>query len=320
MKAKNILTGSLLGAAALLAMAVQAGPDRDLHINGHFRGAARGYSPAPGWTLTPDGGNAKILPGFKPGKFRLEIIASPDRPQSVVSDLHPFFGNTIEIKADICGRGYASFGYEAFDQSGQQLIARENQTFTLSTGAEQQFKRYFNVTDQARFIRVRLTAERGSVGIFRDVEAELKYIAAAPPSGTIAAPPPPGTVAAPPPPGTVAAPPPPPPPVEVSAPTLQHQQYFELKTLRPVEHFQTLLPVRGEIRFKLQNYPLRRQYWTVVRYDASVCRISSRLDRDRIPPFRVDKTEFEVKALRPGDTTIELACGRKRVYVRVSVR
>ena len=313
------LMASAICSAILISMTVQADHDRDLHINGHFRGAARGYSPAPGWTLTPDGGNAKILPGFKPGKFRLEIIASPDRPQSVVSDLHPFFGNTIEIKADISGRGYVSFGYEAFDQSGQQLIARENQTFTLSTGAEQQFKRYFNVTDQARFIRVRLTAERGSVGIFRDVEAELKYIAAAPPSGTIAAPPPPGTVAAPPPPGTVAAPPPPP-PVEVSAPTLQHQQYFELKTLRPVEHFQTLLPVRGEIRFKLQNYPLRRQYWTVVSYDARICRISSRIDRDRIPPFRVDKTEFEVKALRPGDTTIELACGRKRVYVRVSVR
>ena len=311
MKAKNILTGSLLGAAALLAMAVQAGPDRDLHINGHFRGAARGYSPAPGWTLTPDGGNARILPGFKPGKFRLEIIASPNRAQSVVSDLHPFFGNTIEIKADISGRGYASFGYEAFDQSGQQLIARENQNCTLSGGTEQKFKRYFNVTDQARFIRVRLTAETGSSAIFRDVEAELKFIPGAPPAGTIAAPPPP--------PGTVAAPPPPP-PVEVSVPTLQHHQYFELKALRPVEHFQTLLPVRGEIRFKLQNYPLRRQYWTVVRYDASVCRISSRLDRDRIPPFRVDKTEFEVKALRPGDTTIELACGRKRVYVRVSVR
>ena len=311
MKAKNILTGSLLGAAALLAMAVQAGPDRDLHINGNFRGAARGYSPAPGWTLTPDGGNGRILPGFKPGKFRLEIIASPNRAQSVVSDLHPFFGNTIEIKADISGRGYASFGYEAFDQSGQQLIARENQNCTLSGGAEQQFKRYFNVTDQARFIRVRLTAERGSVGIFRDVEAELKYIAAAPPSGTIAAPPPPGTVA---------APPPPPPPVEVSAPTLQHHQYFELAALRPVEHFQTRLPVRGEIKFKLQNHPIRRQYWTVVSYDGRICRISSRIDRDRIPPFRVDKTEFEVKALRPGDSTIELACGRKRVYVHVSVR
>ena len=90
--------------------------------------------------------------------------------------------------------------------------------------------------------------------------------------------------------------------------------------MRPVEHFQALLQVRGEIKFKLQNYPLRRLYWRVIRYDAAICRISYREDRDRIPPFRVDKTEFEVKALRPGNTTVELACGRKRVYVRVSVR
>jgi hypothetical protein len=335
MKTKNILTGSLLGAAALLAMAVQAGPDRDLHINGHFRGTPQGYDPAPGWTLTADGGSAKILPTRKPDKFMLEIKADPSRPQSVVSGMHPVFGNTIEIKADVSGRGYAAIAYEAFDQSGSRLLGTDKRSCTLSHRAEQKLKAYFPIPGPARLIRIRLTAEAGSAAFFRDVEAELKYIATPPPPGTIAAPPPPGTIAAPPPPGTVAAPPPPgtvaappppgtiaapPPQPEVSAPTLQHHQYFELKALRPVEHFQTLLPVRGEIRFKLQNYPLRRQYWTVVSYDARICRISYRQDRDRIPPFRVDKTEFEVKALRPGDTTVELACGRKRVYVRVSVR
>ena len=319
MKTKNILTGSLVGAAVLLAMAVQAGPDRDLHINGHFRGTPQGYDPAPGWTLTADGGSANILPTRKPDKFMLELKAASDRPQSAVSGMHQVFGNTIEIKADVSGRGYATIAYEAFDQSGSRLLGTDKRTCTLSHRAEQKLKGYFPIPGTARLIRVRLTAEAGSSAIFRDVEAELKFIPGAPPSGTVAAPPPPGTVAAPPPPGTVAAPPPPP-QVEVSAPTLQHHQYFELKALRPVEHFQTLLPVRGELKFKLQNYPLRRQFWTVVSYDARICRISYRQDRDRIPPFRVDKTEFEVKALRPGDTMIELACGRKRVYVRVSVR
>ena len=131
MKAKTTVMSLSVCGVLLAALTAQALPDHDLHLNGHFRGTPQGYSPAPGWTLTPDGGNARILPGFKPGKFRLEITASPNRAQSVVSDLHQVFGNTIEIKADISGRGYASFGYEAFDQSGQQLIARENQSCTL---------------------------------------------------------------------------------------------------------------------------------------------------------------------------------------------
>ena len=213
MKAKTTVMSLSVCGVLLAALTAQALPDHDLHLNGHFRGTPQGYSPAPGWTLTPDGGNARILPGFKPGKFRLEITASPNRAQSVVSDLHQVFGNTIEIKADISGRGYASFGYEAFDPAGQQLIARENQSCTLSGGAAQKFKRYFNVTDQARYIRVRLTAERGSIAIFRDVEAEMKMVVAAP---VVAAPPPAPVVAAPPPAPVVAAPPPaaavPPPP------------------------------------------------------------------------------------------------------------
>ena len=82
MKTKTTLTTLSIFSVLLAALTVQAVPDRDLHINGHFRGTPQGYSPAPGWTLTPDGGNARILPGFKPGKFRLEIIASPHRAQS----------------------------------------------------------------------------------------------------------------------------------------------------------------------------------------------------------------------------------------------
>ena len=169
MKTKNILTGSLLGAAALLAMAVQAGPDRDLHINGHFRGAPQGYDPAPGWTLTADGGRANILPTRKPDKFMLELKAASDRSQSVVSGMHQVFGNTIEIKADVSGRGYATIAYEAFDQSGRHLLGTDKRTCTLSHRAEQKLKGYFPIPGTARLIRVRLTAEAGSSAIFRDV-------------------------------------------------------------------------------------------------------------------------------------------------------
>ena len=101
---KTKLTASAIFGALLLSTTVHAVPDLDLHVNGHFRGMAQGYSPAPGWTLTADGGTANILPGLKPDKFRLELIAPAGRSQSVVSDLHQVFGNTIEIKADISGR------------------------------------------------------------------------------------------------------------------------------------------------------------------------------------------------------------------------
>ena len=43
---KTKLTASAICGALLLSLAVQAVPDRNLHINGHFRGTAQGYSPA----------------------------------------------------------------------------------------------------------------------------------------------------------------------------------------------------------------------------------------------------------------------------------
>ena len=42
-------------AAVLGGVTVWADHDVDLPINGDFRGAPSGYSPAPGWTLTADG-------------------------------------------------------------------------------------------------------------------------------------------------------------------------------------------------------------------------------------------------------------------------
>ena len=329
---KTKLTASAIFGALLLSTAVHAVPDLDLHVNGHFRGMAQGYSPAPGWTLTADGGTANILPGLKPDKFRLELIAPAGRSQSVVSDLHQVFGNTIEIKADISGRGYASFGYEAFDESGQQLIARENQRCTLSGVVEKEFKRYFTVTDQARYIRVRLTAEPGSVAIFRDVNAEMKTVPASQP-GVIAAPPAPQpaqAVAATPAPQpaqvVVAAPPAPqpaqvvvavaPPPAVIPvAPALQHHRRYYWRSLGPVENFQIQLPVGSEIEFKLQENRSKNLYWSVASYDSRICRIKIDHDRDGFYPFRMDYAEFELKAIGRGTTPVVLVCGEKKVII-----
>ena len=309
---------------------VQAVPDRDLQINGHFRGTAQGFSPAPGWTLTADGGNARILPTHKNYKFMLELQAVPSRSQSVVSDLHPVYGNTIEISADLSGSGYATIGFEAFDQTGNQLVASDKQTCPLTQGQEQKFKRYFSVNSQAQYIRVRLTAERGSTAIFRDVEAEMKINPVPPQPGTIAAPPP-ATMAAPQP-GTVAAPPPATVESSPSVPAskanarpsrrktaarrmLQHHRYYTWSSLGPKEYFQVQLPVGSEIEFDLQENPAKNLYWNVISYDARICRIKLEHDRDGVFPFRVDKAEFELKALWRGTTTIVLSCGGKKITI-----
>lgn len=318
MKSKAGLMAAALCGAILLTMTVQAAYDRDMRINGHFRGTSQGYKPVPGWTLTADGGSARILPTLKPDKFMLEILAASDRPQSVVSDLYQVFGNTIEIKADLSGRGYASIGFEAFDSTGRQLVAAEKQTCTLSSGIEQKFKRYFFVNAPAQLIRIRLTAEPGSTAVFRDVEAEMKMSAAPAPQGAIAAPAPlPAAVAAPQPAPVVSAPATAPAPLSSTptGPMLQHNRYYRWNSLGPVEHFQVQLPVGSDIDFDLQENPDRNLYWSVISYDARICRIKVDHDRDGFFPFRVDKAEFELKALWRGTTTIVLACGGKKIYI-----
>lgn len=327
MKNRTKLMAPFFCGAILATLTVLAAPDHDLHINGHFRGQAQGFSPAPGWTLTADGGNARILPGYKPGKFMLELLAAQDRSQSVVSALHPVFGNAIEIKADVKGRGYATLGFEAFDQSGTRLLSADKQTCRLDGLPELKFKRYFYVNSPAQMIRVRLSAEPGSTAIFRDVEAEMKLLpgapAPAPAPGTIAAPAPaPAVVAAPAPapaPAVVAAPAPAPAaapaPAPVSGPVLVHKQYVPWRSLGPVSHFQVQIPVGSEIEFKLEEHRNCSLYWNVVSYDARICRIKQDHDRDGVFPFRVDSSEFEIKALWRGSTNIVLSCGRKKVII-----
>ena len=102
MKAKWISSMALM-AALVLSMQVSADHDVDLPINGDFRGRPSGYSPAPGWTLTSDGGNARILPTHDRKDFMLELIAAPDRSQSVLSDLHQLPGHVLKLELKVRG-------------------------------------------------------------------------------------------------------------------------------------------------------------------------------------------------------------------------
>ena len=157
-----------LGRAALLAVLAlpfyaAADHDVDLRINGDFRGPASGYCPAPGWTLTADGGNARILPTRDPKDFMLELRAASDRSQSVVSDLHQLPGNMLKLELKLRGSGNASAGYEAYDATRRTLIAADRQTVTLA-GYDQKIKRHFPLPPQAKFSGAGMSSPRESRG------------------------------------------------------------------------------------------------------------------------------------------------------------
>lgn len=87
-----VLVSALAGEAAPGAAGQGEAPKEEaglLPINGGFLGKPSGYSPAPGWTLTPDGGSARVLPGKGAVAGILELRAAPDRAQSLVSDFFP---------------------------------------------------------------------------------------------------------------------------------------------------------------------------------------------------------------------------------------
>ena len=319
MKTRNFLLALSLTLTMCLAIRAIADNDIDLRINGDFRGSPVGYSPAPGWTLTPDGGNARIHPTSDRKDFCLELIAAPNRSQSVVTNLHPLPGRTLKLEVHLRGVGTAAIGYEAFDQTGKTLVAADRQLVQLSN-YEQEVKRHFPINASAAYIRIRLTAEAGSRAMFRDVDAEVSNLVAGVPSaapGTIAAPPAaPGTVVAPPAaPGAVVAPP-------THGHSGHHQykpladdQFFALESLGNNEHFAVSVPVGKDIDLDLGEDPNRNLLWRVASYDARICRVELEHDRDGKRMRRRFKAEIEMKALRPGKTSVVFTCGAKRLTI-----
>ena len=326
--------------AVLWAGVLAADNDIDLPINGDFRGRPSGYSPAPGWTLTADGGAARILPTRDRNEFCLELAAPPTRSQSAVSALHPLPGSVLKLEAKVSGSGSASVGYETFDGSRRTVIAADRQVVRLAPG-DQKVKRYFTLTAPAKYIRIRLTAEAGSLARFRDVEAEvsgpvLTAPQAAPAPGTIAAPAPgtisapaPGTISAPAP-GTIAAPAPAaapanvagpaPVPAPVTAKLLVDDSYFSFDSLGQDEHYTVSLPTGSDIDFDLGENPGSQLYWRLVSYNPSVCRVKLEHDRDGVFPFYRYKAEIELKAMITGRTDVVFACGTKRFTVHFTAQ
>ena len=311
-------------AAALMfgAVGVMADHDIDLPINGDFRGAPNGASPAPGWTLTSDGGGARILPTTDRDDFALELIATPNRSQSAVTELHAMPGSILKLELKLRGTGAAAFGYEAFD-AARRVIAVDRQVVTLGA-YDQKFKRYFTLTAPAAFIRIRLTAEAGATAVFRDVDAEVSG-----PALPASAQPAPGVIQAPAAqqPGVIQAPAaqPAPAPAAQAAPAaapavvrwLQNDKYYFYNFLGADDHYETSLPVGSDIEFDLGEDPGNGIYWRVVSCDPNICRVKLEHDHNLVMP---DKAEIELKALYPGKTDVVFTCGPKKFTVHFTAQ
>ena len=318
-------TGTLFGSLVLAAVlafpaALMADNEIDLPVNGDFRGTPNGYSPAPGWTLTADGGGARVLPTADADDFALEILTAPGRSQSVMSDLYPLSGNMLKLEFKARGTGSASAGFEAYDAS-RVLVGTDRLTVALA-GYDQKFSRYFTLPAQAKFIRIRLTAEAGSVAQFRDVDADVSIAAVpAPAPGVTAAPaatPAPGAVAAPAPaPATAAAPAPA--AASTAAPAgsqiIQNNKYYSYSFLDADVHFEASLPVGSDVEFELGENVSDRCVWRLVSCDPAICRVKLKHDQDGVFPFRWDKAEIELKSIGRGSTDVVFTTGEKKVTV-----
>jgi len=225
----------------------------------------------------------------------------------VISEPHPLSGGILKLELKLRGTGTASVGYEALDDTRRTVVASDLQVVQLGA-YDQKVKRYFTLTVPAKYIRIRLTAEAGSTAVFRDVDADVSgpAIAAAQPS------PAPGVIAAPAP-ATVAAPAP---AAQPAAKLLQNDKYYFYNFLGANEHFEASIPVGSDIDFELGEDAGSALYWRLANsYDASICRVKLEHDQDGVFPFRRDKAEIELKALRPGKTDVVFVCGQKKFTV-----
>lgn len=276
---QKLLIAFTLGALTLSSVSAD---ESDLRINGDFRGSALHSATAPGWTVLPGEGATKIVRGEDFDEFSVEIAASAQGAKSVCSDFHPVAGNTLKLEVEIKGSGTASVGFLAFDAARRPLPGRV-QTCQAAVYWTK-IKTYFPVTDPAiRFVKIILTAEKGSTVTFGDVEAEFKRTTQQTAGTSIAVPP--------------AL------PAAVPARPLIHKRFYALNRITG-ETLSATVPLKGEIDFELEENADRGEYWTITSYDANICRIEMEHDRDGIWPFRYDKAEIELKGIAPGTTTV----------------
>jgi len=257
--------GTIVG-ASLCAVAAY-----DLPINGNFRDAA-GHR-ATGWILPAHG--VRFYPQHR-GKHMLELFAAPQAPNIAATDLYPIGPGTLEVKADISGRGVASLGFEAFDASRSRIVQSGRQQWQLND-VPGRIKFNFPLSDPSiAYVRITLTAEPGSVARFTDVEADMHYAPAPMPPAPV--------------------------PTPVPAPqALVHNSFFHLSTLPPVSEFTASVYAGSDIELKLSEHPSRGQVWSHTgAYNPRVCRV----EIDHKHRKGQSYAKIELKGLHRGTTRL----------------
>ena len=277
--------------------ALSASAGIDLHVNGHFRGAATAAGGiATGW-YTTSGGAAQLLPGKKPGKHILELSAPAGAYKIAYSDCHTVRGNVLKISVDISGTGSAAIGFEGLDSTRTKVIQSDRRVMPLSE-FKSEVKFHFPISSaDVNCVRIILTAEPGSVARFGDVDAEFENAPVAP----------------------APAPAPIAPAPAAGGQVLINDGYYSLKSLAPITVFQASVPIGSDIDFELGENISAGQVWSVVNYDPRSCRIKLEHDRDGTWPFIREKAEIEIKPYRRGLFRVEFAnANGKRVIVNVT--
>lgn len=301
-----------ISAIGAVGVACAAG-DVDVDVNGDFRGGSVGAAIAPGWTSDKSPGRTRVVASRDWDEFGLEIVSTGKESKTVYSDLYAVAGKTLKLEVALRGTGKATVGFWAYDQSRKQLNnAGQSKTYSLIP-TDRETKNYFSLTDpKVKFVRIFLSAHSGAKAVFEDVDAEFKT--SYPPrtalqsaksfddavDSAVSSLKKTAKVAA--------------------LPPLIHDKYYAFGALPNKTELRASMTPGSEIEFELGENGASNKYWSVSQYDAAICRVKLEHDTDGIMPFRYDKSEIELKALAPGETSVVFQCGGKTFTVYVVVK
>lgn len=248
----------------------------EIPVNGDFRGGAHGFSPAPGWALSANGGSAQVLPTDDPNKFGLELRSAEGRLQSALSVFHPIPAGATAITLHYkFSSGNCLAEVEFFDAEGSQRSPGLSSHYYGGHGEKAMVTKgkadhtRSPIPSNARYAMICLSAGTGMVARFSDVK--LKFSGPITDSPESALPAPVADASAP---STspIAAPVPGAAFGSQDARAVQAREHFAYPSLRPEEHFALSVTSDHPREFSLEESAGTE--WRPRSYDPEVCQLT----------------------------------------------
>ncbi|MBO5822468.1 MAG: hypothetical protein J6R86_05590 [Lentisphaeria bacterium] len=228
--------------------------------------------------FTNPGGSSLPVPGWtiERGKAARVKVDKDDfgaelgANAKIVSQLCAVKGDNVKLEADVRGSGMGRVSFAAFDKDGKAVDFRQDGIRFSANVRESKVRARLPIPPQAHFIAVTLETAADVEIIFDDVEAEFErpWRKTVQSNGTVA---------------------------------LVNERYYRFADLTALPFAVTLKPGR-DIDFELEN--TRDGRWSINAADAALFRCKMEPDADGVWPFRRYKTEFELEAIRRGQTDI----------------